>query len=87
MIAENLWRIRAHRMEMQKLAAKIQGLTSTAQCYKLARDCYRILAKHDEAKKEGYSLPCETYKVCENCRFRWIWRLSREECPRCGYPV
>lgn len=52
MLAQNLWRIRVHRMEMQRLAAKIQGLTSEAECYRLARDCYKALIKYDEAKKK-----------------------------------
>jgi len=49
--AQNLWRIRVHRMEMQRLQAKIKGLTADVECYRLARDCYRILAIYDEAKK------------------------------------
>jgi len=52
MIGQNLWRIRVHRMEMQRLEAKIRGLTSEVKAYQLARDCYKILAKYDEAKKK-----------------------------------
>ena len=52
MHAQNLWQIRFRRMELQRLSAKIQGLTSEAQCYRLARDCYHVLMKHDQALKE-----------------------------------
>jgi len=48
--AQNLWRIRVHRMETQRIAAKIRGLTSDVEAYRLARDCYKILMKLDEAK-------------------------------------
>jgi len=50
--AQNLWRIRVHRMETQRIAAKIRGLTSEVKCYRLARDCYKILEKYDEANKK-----------------------------------
>lgn len=50
--AQNLWRTRFHRMELQRLQAKIQGLTSEAEAYRLARDCYKVLMKYDEAKKK-----------------------------------
>jgi len=53
MIAQNLWRIRVYRMEIERLQAKIRGLTSEAECYRLARDCYKILEKHDNTKKRG----------------------------------
>ena len=52
MTAQNLWRIRVHRMEMERLAAKIRGLTSEVKAYRLARDCYKILEKYDEANKK-----------------------------------
>ena len=52
MAAQNLWRIRVHRMETQRIAAKIRGLTSEVKCYRLARDCYATLAEYDEAKKK-----------------------------------
>ena len=52
MTAQNLWRIRVLRMETQRLTAKIRGLTSEVKCYRLARDCYKILEKYDEAKKK-----------------------------------
>lgn len=51
MAAQNLWQIRFRRMELQRLAAKIQGLTSDVEAYRLARDCYAVLAKYDEARK------------------------------------
>jgi len=39
-------------MEMQRLQAKIQGLTSEVKCYRLARDCYKIIEKYDEDVKK-----------------------------------
>ena len=48
----NLWRIRFERMELQRLAAKIQRLTGEAECYRLARDCYKVLMKYDERREE-----------------------------------
>lgn len=54
MAAQNLWRIHVLRMERERITAKIRGLTNEVKCYQLARDCYTILAKHDEAwKKEA----------------------------------
>jgi len=50
--AQNLWRIRVVRMESHRLVAKIQGLTSETECYRLARDCYKVLTKYDMAKKK-----------------------------------
>ena len=52
LLGQNLWRIRVHRMEMQRLAAKIRGLTSEVKAYQFARDCYKVLCEYDEAKKK-----------------------------------
>jgi len=51
LIGQNLWRIRVHRMEIQRIQAKIKGLTAEVKAFRLARDCYAVLAKYDEAKK------------------------------------
>jgi len=50
-MSQNLWQIKFQRMELQRLAAKIRGLTSEAECYRHARDCYRVLMKYDDVRK------------------------------------
>lgn len=49
--AQNLWKIRALRMDLRRLMALRQRLTNEAECYRLARDCYWAIQKLDEAKK------------------------------------
>jgi len=50
--AQNLWRIRALRMDLRRLMAERERLTSEAECYRLARDCYKAIEKLDETKKK-----------------------------------
>jgi len=47
------WQIRFQHAENQRIMAETQRLTNEAKCYALARDCYKILLKHDKAKPYG----------------------------------
>lgn len=50
MLAQNLWKIRALRMDLRRLMAERERLSSEAECYKLARDCYKAIGKLDALK-------------------------------------
>lgn len=51
MTALTNWRRFEEHMEIKRLLNRLKGKTNEAKCYRLARDCYRVLAKHDKTKK------------------------------------
>lgn len=52
MLGQKLWKMRALRMDLKRLMAERERLTSEAQAYRLARDCYKAIEKLDEVKKK-----------------------------------
>ena len=50
LLGQKLWQIRALRKELRRLMALRERLSSEAECYRLARDCYRTIEKLDGLK-------------------------------------
>lgn len=53
MAAQKLWGMRVLRMDLKRLMAERERLTNEAECYRLARDCYKAIEKFESLKKEA----------------------------------